>query len=353
MIMLCILLAIGAGADVSVVRGVGSKLRNLASDRIRQARPPSHQEESVFLQREARVSITRNPSVQGPVRNMLQPGAVPAASLDSSALNLLLRTNLDEIGAADFANGAVATTPAAPAAAATIPVVTFNSVNPRLSGAAQRVSSNDQDCVMCQYFVQRLRDRLGVLTASFNSEQADVARALRLPPLPGQVDPLVSQLPGYTYPRTVMVEQESQISSSQSVADLADARTVAPGGSADGTYLVPRRYRAGDMVKSQPVTIRPRAGSGNDDQLQQQNHEVMEQVYQQLYKDLDGLCAQRVPDEMSAGCQSIAQNFRFVSEGLRYGDRPDEICARNDFCAAGTYVFTAPHKPFKSAPASL
>jgi len=83
-----------------------------------------------------------------------------------------------------------------------------------------------------------------------------------------------------------------------------------------------------------------------------QDHFVNNQVMQTVFANLEQLCGNRVPDEWLGFCATFLANFRYVAEGLRHGDRSDQVCIRHGFCPDGSYIFKSAHSPVALAGAA-
>jgi len=109
-----------------------------------------------------------------------------------------------------------------------------------------------------------------------------------------------------------------------------------------------RRYRVADTLLTRPtwnrwdVTVNP-----NPNPQRQQARVVYSQMLQTTYNRLEAYCATRVPEQFASFCAPLLKSFRDVIQGLRYGDRPDQICMRAYLCPAGTYVRSSPHNIYR------
>jgi len=117
-----------------------------------------------------------------------------------------------------------------------------------------------------------------------------------------------------------------------------------PGASSGPTQLTPRRYRAQQMLTVRPPQVRMDAlNAPNPNPARDQIRFLQNTIDAAVYQAFEGMCASRVPDSMTKHCRGLLSLYRYVSEGLRFGDRSDQICARIKFCLPSAYLFKNPH----------
>jgi len=110
----------------------------------------------------------------------------------------------------------------------------------------------------------------------------------------------------------------------------------------------PRRFRLADALYSRPrwnrwdPTIKP-----HPDAQRAKAREMWLRLMQMTYDRLEGYCSTRLPEQFTPFCRPLLRRFRVVAEGIRYGDRPNQICMRTRFCPRGSYVRRSPHNVFK------
>jgi len=76
---------------------------------------------------------------------------------------------------------------------------------------------------------------------------------------------------------------------------------------------------------------------------------LQNQVFRAVYQAFEGACASRVPEPFVESCEPLIHKFRFIAEGLHFGDRPDVICMRSEYCPASAYIRTlTPHSTLDS-----
>jgi len=110
----------------------------------------------------------------------------------------------------------------------------------------------------------------------------------------------------------------------------------------------PRRFRLADSLQSRPnwnrfdPTVQPHPNA-----QRMIARDMWNRLMQMSYDRLEGYCATRLPEQFTPFCRPLLKRFRVVAEGLRYGDRPNQICMRTRFCPRGSYVRRSPHNVFK------
>jgi len=65
------------------------------------------------------------------------------------------------------------------------------------------------------------------------------------------------------------------------------------------------------------------------------------------YDRLEAYCSTRLPELFGKFCRVVLRRFRRVAEGLRYGDRPNQVCMAIKMCPNGSYVRKNPHNILK------
>lgn len=135
----------------------------------------------------------------------------------------------------------------------------------------------------------------------------------------------------------------------QSAGGLAQvSRRARRGPRGVGVANSPRRFRLADALNGRPrwnrfdPTVKP-----HPDPARAQAREMWHRLMQMTYDRLEGYCSTRLPEQFTPFCRPLLRRFRVVAEGIRYGDRPNQICMRTRFCPRGSYVRRSPHNVFK------
>jgi hypothetical protein len=230
--------------------------------------------------------------------------------------------------------------------------------NGRITGAAGRISNSDSSCVACQFFVQTMTNSMTKYSALFASMPAPSSQgtvtsyppyynpaAYRPPLLPYSGSYLNSAMNPFA--RIGMIEEKEKVAKkSDSFVQENELPQPDPKGTPPA-YGTPRRYRSADMTYwrdrlNRIDTVNP----PNPDPMREQARYLESQMFSAVYQSFEGMCASRVPELFIPFCQPMLDKFHIISEGLHYGDRPDQICMRNDFCAQDSYIRKLPHAVF-------
>lgn len=75
-------------------------------------------------------------------------------------------------------------------------------------------------------------------------------------------------------------------------------------------------------------------------------HEKYDRLYSGVYSAFEKLCSRRMPLAYVGYCQSMARDYRYVAQGLAYGDRAQSICMNANWCDQDSYVRHAVHTYF-------
>jgi hypothetical protein len=189
----------------------------------------------------------------------------------------------------------------------------------RLSGAASRISADDSQCVVCQYLIQRVQGEMSRFTTVAGVGAGDIT--------------------------LIELDESVQYDDDR----FAEDGIVPPPSdrAAGGNVGTPKRFRLEDQLTVRPPFTRADSTvSPSPDPQREQERYVYEQMVQTVYNRLAGMCGTRLPEQFVPYCNPILSNFRQVAEGLRYGDRPDQICMRYDYCNANSYIRSSPHNVF-------
>jgi len=213
--------------------------------------------------------------------------------------------------------------PAAPIPAGPAPTIVMGRMS-RLSGAASRINTVDSQCVMCQYLVQRVQGEMSRFTTLQGAGAGDVTLL--------EVESSVQ-------------DQPSEDAEPRFSEDSIVPPPLNPG--AGGNVGTPKRFRMEDQLMVRPPFTRADSTvSPSPDPQREQERYIYEQMVQTIYDRLSGMCGTRLPEQFVPYCSPILQNFRQVAEGLRYGDRPDQVCMRFDYCSAASYIRSSPHNVY-------
>jgi len=106
----------------------------------------------------------------------------------------------------------------------------------------------------------------------------------------------------------------------------------------------PRRYKTVDRLYARPRWNRydptsPRHPTAERIAATRQ----FELATHVAYDKLEGYCSTRLPESFGKFCRPILRTFRPVAEGLRYGDRVEQVCMNIRLCPRKSYVRQRPH----------
>jgi hypothetical protein len=209
----------------------------------------------------------------------------------------------------------------------------------RFTGAMGAIVKDDAQCVMCQYIVQRIH--------------AGIAKLAMAGGAPGGYEG--SPMGAGSFPYTALLEVDH--TSHHSIKEKLEAETSAMAeliAEAELEHMfLPRRYRAVETLNPrQPADRYSPLGASLPNPMEEEAEGQYQLMSQAVYKEMADLCAARMPGtKMCASgcvgydnlCLHMLQYYRVVVEGLHYGDRPDEICLRCNYCTSQSYIRNAVH----------
>jgi hypothetical protein len=255
----------------------------------------------------------------------------------------------------------------------------------RFNDASSYLTRQDEECVMCQYFVQRLQGSMLQYAFQFHSALTKSTD----PPFTSflEIDEEVDEIAEDTQGSTKKDKKTDWFLAFQQARNtLADAfkddETLPEPVLTDDTFTVPmskpqhkqevqkavdqqrhrqpeirfvakpqtkksdqtdskktkmvgvsasRRQRVIDAKMSTPVTMRFLSPGGEFVEMETT-----------LYKDFVSICGDQ-PLAYGKYCDNILEQFPFVVQGLDSRDTPQRICLNLDFCGAASYAVGAPH----------
>jgi len=233
-------------------------------------------------------------------------------------------------------------------------------IQPRLTGAAGRLSQSDARCVVCQFLVQQLHVHLttapGAAAAGSAGAGAGAGAAADAGAEAGSFLEMEAEIEA-----AIAAEASESVSFQTEANNWLAAATTAEEHSAveaEATYFglprnlndhgeTPKRFRSTDMLAYRPATARY---NGLNDPNPNAGREKKRALYQKLYSDVyahfSSLCARRFPLAYLPYCENMLRDYRYVAQGLHYGDRPEAICMNGNFCDADSYIRNQPHVTF-------
>jgi len=106
----------------------------------------------------------------------------------------------------------------------------------------------------------------------------------------------------------------------------------------------PRRYASGDRLFARPRWNRNDPHSPRHPTAQRMEAtRIYELATHVAYDKLEAYCSTRLPEMYGKFCRPVLQVFRPLTEGLRYGDRVEQVCMNIKLCPRKSYVRKRPH----------
>jgi len=110
----------------------------------------------------------------------------------------------------------------------------------------------------------------------------------------------------------------------------------------------PKRYKVSDRLVARPRWNRFDPFSPRHPNPQrEQARAAFERATHLSYDRLEAYCSTRLPELFGKFCRVVLRRFHHIAEGLRYGDRPNQVCMAIKMCPTGSYVRKNVHNVFK------
>jgi hypothetical protein len=189
-------------------------------------------------------------------------------------------------------------------------------MTPEFSGAASKMGAQDEACAMCQYFVQRIHGAIIQYTQENGQRKSEAETKTE------------GKGSGEAPAPAEFLEIESQVTGS--------------GVSTKVGFILNGRTRNSEFIGAGPPDVRysPLVLPAEEAMAEREQYKTMQLV---VYKMLQDMCATRMPLSFLGYCKSAMDNFRHITQGLHYGDRPDSICLSIQSCTADSYAAIQPH----------
>jgi hypothetical protein len=213
-----------------------------------------------------------------------------------------------------------------------------------LATDTDQVKGGDDDCVMCQYIIERCEANIkqsGVLpgfssVAAFDSyleldQQITPSVTDTTAPAAAATAAAVDGVNGLASPNA---DDVSLLEVQSTATATATATTEA---TAEHKQLYFDQTAAGIIGSSRQATRVQR-------QLERQKYN---EVYRVTDLSLDDVCEQGMPIKFYGICKKIYKLQSDVVDGLRYQYRPADICFRISLCPKGSYITTGVHSRYK------
>jgi len=212
----------------------------------------------------------------------------------------------------------------------------------RLTGAASTLTKSNAFCVVCQFAVQRVHADLVQLAPGVYLQSGEAAS---LPPVsPVAVPPPAS---AFLEMETEM-ETEAEAESESELESAAERRRPSFNTFEHGGLIAPRRYRGADILGSRPARVRfNHLNTPSPDPNREAARAAYRKLYQSVYASFEALCTRRMPFAYLPYCKTMLKSYRYIAQGIHYGDRPEQICINGGFCDKRSYVRQTVHTLYK------
>jgi hypothetical protein len=213
----------------------------------------------------------------------------------------------------------------------------------RITGSASLLTKSDAFCVICQFAVERIHADLVQLAPGVYLQSGETAA------LPKSAQP------------TAFLETDSDIALESELADAlaVDRRRGGRKGRGvqgvntfeHGGIITPRRYRAADILSARPARVRfNHLNTPSPDPNREAARAAYRHLYQSVYASFEALCTRRMPFAYLPYCKTMLKSYRYIAQGIHYGDRPEQICINGGFCDKRSYVRKTIHTLYKPEP---
>jgi hypothetical protein len=114
----------------------------------------------------------------------------------------------------------------------------------------------------------------------------------------------------------------------------------------DWGFEAPTRNRRSDILEFRPRTAR---FTKNVEALKakwDQTRATYKKLYTTVYDSFERLCSHRMPLAYMPFCQEMLKDYRYIAQGIQFGDRAQTICMNGNWCDRKSYVRNAVHAYF-------
>jgi len=116
----------------------------------------------------------------------------------------------------------------------------------------------------------------------------------------------------------------------------------------NGGDVSPRRYRGADILGARPGRVRyEHLNTPSPDPNREAARQAYRHLYQSVYQSFEALCTRRMPFAYLPYCKKMLRSYRYIAQGIHYGDRPEQICINGGFCDKKSYVRKTAHTIYK------
>jgi len=226
-------------------------------------------------------------------------------------------------------------------------------IQPRLTGAASRLSQSDARCVVCQFLVQQLHVHLtnapGGAAAGAGAGADAGAEAGAFLEVEAEIEAAITAEAGES--ASFQAEANTWLAAAAAAeehgAAAADAAYFSLPRNLNDHGETPKRFRSTDMLAYRPAVARFNGlNDPNPSAAREKKRALYQKLYSDVYSHFSSICARRFPLAYLPYCENMLKDYRYVAQGLHYGDRPEAICMNGNFCDADSYIRNQPHVAF-------
>jgi len=115
----------------------------------------------------------------------------------------------------------------------------------------------------------------------------------------------------------------------------------------DFGYEPTNRDRAADILAHRPRQSRFSRGDIEAAKKKwDQTRATYQKLYNSVYQSFENLCGKRMPLAYAGYCQEMMRDYRYIAQGIQYGDKATNICMNGNWCDRKSYVRHAVHAYF-------
>jgi len=203
--------------------------------------------------------------------------------------------------------------------------------------AAEELSRHDSKCVICQYIVQQAINNSGFKKPA--DEDGSAASFV-------EMDSTAATLSSSHSSSHSQIHSSRPRSSFTGTAPRHFPTRTLPDFLNDFGYEENHRQRQADSLDFRPRTARfskdPETEKAKWDQARTQYKTLSTSVY----NSMEHLCNKRMPMAYLGYCREVLTDFRYIAQGIQYGDKAASICMNGNWCAADSYIRNQVHTFF-------
>jgi len=223
--------------------------------------------------------------------------------------------------------------------------------NARFSGAASSLTKSNARCTMCQFIIQRLHADLTVAAPGVYLQSAAAAAAGAAK---DGKEGEKKEEGGEEKKEGGEEKKEEAGGKGEEAASLMEVGSFRFQNRNRHNFFnhgeTPRRFRGSDMLEARPARVRyQNLNTPSPDPSREMARAAYQQLYQQVYQSFEQLCTRRMPFAYLPYCKAMLKSYRYIAQGIHYGDRPEQICMNGNFCDGWSYIRLTPHSKYVRA----